>query len=816
MKSKRLFTIGLMVIAHFGFGQREFIANRSCDVITIDGDLFEGGWGCSEEACDFIVSYPKFGDSSEFNSFIRILYDDEALYVGGILYDPQPDSVSYALSQRDDFGNADWFGITIDPYATNQTAFSFMVTAAGVELDAISFIDDQDFTWNAVWRSAAKKRNDGWSFEMKIPFSALRFPNKSTQEWKVNLTRQVRRRREMSYWNPLDPNLFGELTQSGNLVGIKDVKSPLRLSLIPYLTGYLENAYNATTGKQEWHKRITGGMDLKYGINDAFTLDMTLIPDFGQTQSDQQILNLGPFEVRYNENRPFFLEGMDLFRIGDVFYTRRIGGAPFNANLPYEDENVASIQSLPSESPLINAAKVSGRTNNGLGIGVFNALEGRAFALVDDTLGNSRTIEVNPLTNYNVFVLSQNLKNNGSVALVNTNVIRDRENRDANVSVFTGSLFSRDNNYNVNATLKTSTIFEDAKVTAGHSVNAGISKVAGNLRYYLYYGEESDSYDPNDLGFLYNNNQRSYSSGISFYDFDGDRFFLRKWLDVDVYYEELYKPQLFSSLDLSWSAVGTFRNFLTCGFNGEINPLGYVDHFESRNFGKEVIYGAMYNLGGFYSSDYSKKLALDLRANFLDVLTTEQFEFSVTVSPRIRFGDRAFMVWKSIYSHYHQDVGYVSKKISGYEEELILGFRNRDVVENTLSAQFIFTKRMGLDIQFRHYWQQVKYSHFVALQDEGELLKSDYFPLNDQGESAHNTSYNAFTLDVNYRWVFFPGSEVRIVYKNNIFHSKEVLDESYFSTFDALFEQPQLNSISLKLLVYVDALYFKKRKSRSN
>ena len=139
------------------------------------------------------------------------------------------------------------------------------------------------------------------------------------QDWHVNFTREVRRLREQSDWNPVDPNKFGVLTQSGHVSGIKNIKSPIRLSFTPYVTGYLQNSYDEISGEQTWQSRVTGGLDLKYGLNDAFTLDMTLIPDFGQTRSDNQVLNLGPFEVRFNENRPFFIEGTDLFQIGGVF-----------------------------------------------------------------------------------------------------------------------------------------------------------------------------------------------------------------------------------------------------------------------------------------------------------------------------------------------------------------------------------------------------------------------------------------------------------------------------------------------------------------
>lgn len=805
------FLFFVLFLSGFSNSQQVYDVKKVSGEFEIDGVLDEVSWGEVEGVQDFTVNFPNFGDKSKYSSNVKVVYDNEAVYIGAVLYDFKPDSISYSLSQRDDSGNADWFGFSLDPYANNVTAFTFIVTSAGVEMDAIEYPEGPDFSWNAVWKSATQKRSDGWSAEIRIPFSAIRFPNQEVQTWNVNFARSVRRDREFSFWNPVDPNVFGEITQSGKMTGIKGIKSPLRLSLTPYTTGYLENSYDYATGKQTWKQRVTGGLDLKYGLNDAFTLDMTLIPDFGQATSDQQVLNLGPFEIQYNENRSFFLEGMDLFGIGGLFYTRRIGGRPFNLdNASNELKDGEIITSSPSLAPLINASKVSGRTTSGLGIGVFNAIERHTFASALDSVGNVRKIETNPLTNYNVLVLSQNLKNNSSVSFVNTNVLREGENRDANVSMVSSTVFSKNNDYRVSASVKLSSVFESDEPTYGHSMQAGFSKVSGNWGYGVSYEEVNDTYDPNDLGFLYNNNFRYYDAHIRWNDYKPGKFFLRKWGNISAYFEELYRPQQFSYFNVSGQFVGTFKNFLTVGINSDINPAGGVNHFESRTFGKEVINEPNYRIGGFYSSDYSKRFALDVRPNYRFYVGTDRSGFGMEVSPRVRVSDRMFVVLSTNFEIIRKDFGYVSVLDGAYDDQIMLGVRDRNIVENYLMTELIFTKRMGLDVRLRHYWQQVDYLHFNQLLDEGVQVPSAYNPLED-GESMHNTSYNAFTLDVNFRWVFIPGSELRIVYKNNIFEYSSHLDESYFGTFNDLFAQPQINSISMKLLVYVDAIYFRRK-----
>lgn len=803
----------LLIFISVSFGQNVFDAKKTCGKITLDGVLNDQEWSCSDTASNFVIAYPNFGVASKFQSFVHILYDDEAIYIGAKLIDPAPDSVNFSLSQRDDFGNADWFGIRLDPYATNQTSFLFAVTAAGVEIDAIEYIDDSDYSWNAVWRSAVRKTDFGYAVEMKIPLSAIRFPEKEIQEWNINLGRSIRRNREASYWNPIDPNVYGEITQSGKLLNIENLKPPLRLSLSPYLTGYVENSYNSVLQKQVWSQRLAGGMDLKYGVNDAFTIDATLIPDFGQTLSDQQVLNLSPFEIQYNENRPFFLEGMDLFRIAGLFYTRRVGGVPHNLNVDLAEGD--KVKALPLTSPIINASKFSGRTKSGLGIGVFNAIEGQAFARVEDSLGIEREVNINPLTNYNVFVLSQNLKNNGVLSFVNTNVLRSGSARDANVAAVSSTLFSSDRAYKVDATIKNSSLFTGGETVNGHSFFTAFSKVAGTWRYAFSYNEDSDTYNPNDLGYLAVNNKRNYYGMLRWNDFTPGKTFLRKWFTTNVYYNELYKPQLFSSLNIDWSYRATTKKFLTAGIDGGFSPLGYVDHFESREFGKEVKFGPSVRLGGFYSSDYSKPFALDVFASATKYTENRQYYYSLEVSPRVRFNDRLFIVWSSSYNHYDYDLGFVYQHSSDYESDrIILGRRDRNIIINSLSGELIFTNRMGLDLQFRHYWQQVDYSNFVELERNSQFLETSYDPKQANGQSVHNTSYDAFTVDINYLWVFYPGCQLRIVYKNNIFKNSNELLPDYFSTFDSLFDQPQINSISMKLLVFVDVLYFKNKKSR--
>ncbi|MDH4471194.1 MAG: DUF5916 domain-containing protein [Fluviicola sp.] len=810
-----LMTVVFLLGGSISYAQRSVSAQRITEQVSLDGELNEAFWKSVPVADSFVINYPTPGLPANCRTTVQMAYDDQAVYFGVVLHDVTPDSVLSMLSQRDDFGNADWFGILIDPYGAGQNGFAFAVTAAGVELDAIINKDDQDFTWNAVWKSRVVLTADGWSLEMRIPLSQLRFPKQSVQTWRINFQRQVRRRREMSYWSPVDPAVYGEITQSGYVTGLTDLVSPLRLFFSPYTTSYVENYYDDQSASQEWRFRQRFGMDMKYGLSESFTLDATIVPDFGQTASDRLILNLSPFEVRYNENRPFFLEGMDLFGTGDLFYTRRIGAETLNGAFLVDSLQSTgnSAVSAASQAQLVNASKISGRTKKGLGVGFFNAVEKRSYITYTDSVGNKREILAHPLTNYNIVVLSQNLRNNGNIGFVNTNVYRPELKRFANANDFQTTLLTKSRKYSILVEGRTSLIQDSKETVFGHNVYTSFQKISGRLNFNVEYYEMSNTFDNNDLGFLPRNNTRGTSLLVRWLEFQPKGRFLRRNYRFSSDLLFLYAPSKFNYWNVNAFAFGTFRNFLSCGIELEASPIGEVDHFESRTFGTPVNYPVSVSLGGFYSSDYSKPFALDFNLYNRVYTLPGMNDLDAEISPRFRFSNKLFVVLTSGISRYLNNYGYVIGVTDpAYDNEIILGTRNRWIVNNTVSADYTFTNRMGLVLALNHYWQEVAYKEFLTLQPNGWTTVSTYTGLDADGKNIHNTSYNAFTMDLNFRWVVYPGSEIRFVWKYNIYASENALDVSYFNTFKDLFNQPQLNSFSVKALFFLDAGKLKKRK----
>ena len=344
-------------------------AIRTTQKIVIDGDLKDEAWKTAPIATDMVEWRPSYGkiEEEKNRTEIRILYDNSAIYIGGFCHEASNDSISTELVGRDVVGVNDFIGVIFDTYHDKINGFGYYVTPLGEQFDAKYSSNGEDGSWSSVYETNAKIVPGGWVFEMRIPYSAIRFSSTNKQDWGINITRRRSKSGKQFMWNPTDPTIGGSfLAQFGLWTDIENIKPPVRLSFSPYLSTYVNHyPYNDPAIKNT-ATSINGGMDVKYGINQSFTLDMTLIPDFGQVQSDNQVLNLTPFEVKYNENRSFFTEGTELFGKGNLFYSRRIGGAP----LHYDDVSSQlkpgeSISANPTGTRLINATKVSGRTSSG-------------------------------------------------------------------------------------------------------------------------------------------------------------------------------------------------------------------------------------------------------------------------------------------------------------------------------------------------------------------------------------------------------------------------------------------------------------------
>jgi len=637
-------------------------AARAVSEIEIDAVLDEESWKNAPVSTGFTTLQPNPGLPASQRTEVRILYDNTGLYIAAYLYDENPDGIQMELSERDDLGNTDWFGIYIDAYRGGINGVSFILTPAGVQRDSKYSAFGQDRNWDAVWESAARITNRGWIAEIRIPYAAIRFPRAEEQVWGINFGRSIQRENQRSYWNAIDPQIDGFLNQAGYLRGIRNITPPIRLQATPFLAVYGQHYHDQDDDPvNSFGQTVSGGMDVKYGISDAFTLDMTLIPDFGESQSDNQVLNLSPFEVRFSENRQFFTEGTELFNKGGLFYSRRIGGRPNFTSRVSSDQLLPEeeLVSLPAKTQLFNATKVSGRTPKGLGIGVFNATSGKTFATVRSDEGGEREVLVDPLTNYSVFVLDQNLPNNSFATLINTTVLRDGEFYDANVTGAVANLRNKAQSVEVEGSYKLSQQYYNDSVALGHAFNVGIEKISGNFNFGASYNEESDTYDINDLGFLSNNNERSARLSASYRQFDPFLIFNNARIGTTLRYRQLYNPGEYTGFNINFWSGAEFKNFWNFNLWGNFEPVATYDFFEPRVDGR-FYRNPTYNRFGFWmGTDGRKRLRLSGRITYNNYGEVGRNDLSRSFSTRFRVNDKLNMRAEFELTDRRGDVGYV-------------------------------------------------------------------------------------------------------------------------------------------------------------
>ncbi|MGQ0736152.1 MAG: DUF5916 domain-containing protein, partial [Acidobacteriota bacterium] len=378
---------------------------------TIDGRLDEETWRLAPPAMEFTQRDPDEGQPATERTELRILFDDTALYVGVRLFDSDPSRIVSRLSRRDSEADADRFTIYLDPRHDHLTGAMFQVSAAGALRDGIVFNDTStDESWDGVWDGAATITDEGWSAEMRIPLSQLRFTSSSADVWGVNAVRYIQRKNESS-WLALVPKAENGLAaRMAHLSGLSNLSSSGRLEVLPYTVTRAEFVRPEQGDPfNDGARALAGvGVDIKRGVTSNLTLDATINPDFGQVEVDPAVVNLTGFETFFEERRPFFIEGAQIFtnfgRGGSnsswgfnsadplIFYSRRIGRSP-------QGSATGAFVDAPTATTILGAAKLSGKTSNGWSLGVLNAVTGREAARVADGDRRSRQ-DVEPLTNY--------------------------------------------------------------------------------------------------------------------------------------------------------------------------------------------------------------------------------------------------------------------------------------------------------------------------------------------------------------------------------------------------------------------------------
>ncbi|MEE2931173.1 MAG: DUF5916 domain-containing protein [Bacteroidota bacterium] len=752
-----------LIFAQF-VNKKIYNINRIYSTPKIDGQLNDDIWQKINTAKGFSQISPNNGTSERDNqkTEVKICYDDQNIYFGVMMYDNSPDSILKELSKRDEENkNFDKFGVWINPFNNGQIEYNFTITAAGVQIDRKFSSSEVDSRWNAVWESAVQINKKGWVAEFSIPFSQLRFPN-NNQEWALNMMRTIRRYREDYSWNPIDISYEDFALQAGLIRGINNIKSPIRLSLMPYASTYINYYDNKSSYPYNY------GIDLRYGINESFTLDMTLIPDFGQVSADAMVLNLAPSEIKYEEKRQFFNEGTELFNKGDdMFYSRRL------------------------QNSLLNATKITGRTKEGLGVAILNAITNKT--------------NQDPLKIYNIMMFDQALEKNSSISLMNTNLIK--ENNNMNVTGLFSKINNKQNTHSFSGKIKISQ--NSTYITStGCAGEITIEKINGNYRYRLHSLIEDNKYNPEDIGLytedllgLRKNDEIRHGIELSYHQLKESKKFIESEFSSEINYQSLFTKQEFVNLEIKLKAQATLKNYMSVFIRANINPYEGNNFYESRGDKNQSFkQSKSINIRGFISTDYRKQFALDIGGGGSLKSLYDGSIFHWRIAPRYRINDKISVNYILSIRNKYNDVGYATNdSIFG----TIFGVRNTNMITNVFSTSYILNNKMDVSIKLRYHLDQVRYLKYNLLNEKGYLTDTYY-------DENHNINYTTWTSDITYNWWFAPGSQVSIVWKNGIDITNNNIENHWIDNIKNSFDSKQEYSLSLKVIYYLDYLYLKK------
>lgn len=512
----------------------------------LDGNLIEEVWEQATWESDFLQHEPEEGKVASQKTSFAVVYDDNFIYIALRAYDNNPDSIVQRMTRRDAI-DGDQMGVQFDSYFDKRTAFIFIVSAAGVKHDFLMSNDgeSEDLTWDPIWWVKTVKNAEGWTAEMKIPLTQLRFGKADEQTWGFQVARNLFRKNELSLWQPISRKASGWVSQLGTINGLK-IKPKKQLDITPYITSSIES-YSEEEGNPYADGSdfgFNGGVDGKIGITNNFTLDFTINPDFGQVEADPSEVNLTAYESFFSEQRPFFIEGRNIlsyplmFGDGDMaaeslFYTRRIGRKPRYYPELTDDEYMK----MPKFTSILGAAKITGKTPNGWSVGILESVTSEEKAKITNA-NEEREEVVEPLTNYFVARLQRDWnKGNTIIGGVLTSVNRNIETENLDFipeSAYTGGIdfsqyfkdkayYIKINTYWSNIKGSTTAISEaqrspvryfqrpdaeylkiDETLTSlsGSGGNFQVGKNNGKLKFMLSGSMKSPSLEVNDIGYL--------------------------------------------------------------------------------------------------------------------------------------------------------------------------------------------------------------------------------------------------------------------------------------------------------------------------
>lgn len=799
------------------FQRKSLEATRISDesLITLDGLLNETVWQNASIATGFIQNRPSDGIAASQRTEAKILYTDKYIFVAFRAYDTAPDSIIAPLFRRDGNEVSDWVYVKFDSYNDKRTAFGFAVNPIGVQKDIFYYDDEgEDIRWDAVWESKTNIDELGWNAELKIPLSQLRFTSSfEIQNWNVNFQRRVARNEEVSFWSRTPREEFGTVSWFGTLLGVNNLTKPLRLEITPYasisdtraprpevVAGIPENPFYK---RNDLNPKVGG--DFKYGISTDFTLTGTINPDFGQVEADPATINLTAFEIFFEERRPFFLEGSDIFNFGGTatentfrthqnFYSRRIGRSPVGSL--GRAGIVANYEDRTNETTIAGAAKVSGKTSKGLSIGFLDAytLSERAnyFRSSDGTTGS---YAVEPATNFLVSRISKDMKGGearigGFMTAVNRNFsgsyLQEFLHESAYQIGLDGTYSWSDRNWRTSGSLVLSQVkgsqnaisltqqssarfydrVDSEKLSLdptknslnGYSAEFSIGKYNGQgIRYSFTYTEVSPGFEVNDIGFQERADYRSPHYYAEYLNLDSDMF--RYYL---LYAYGGHAWNFDGDMILNFYAGGgifQFKNFWVLSYVGGFTGTFYNDRIARGGpvMRRPKDWNSYIQLTSNQSKDFYASVGGRYRRDAAG-------EFSTTLFTTLTYRPTGYLqlsISPTYMNEFQTDQYQGTGDFTGDAEvDYLFSNGDYDILTTDFRLNWTFTPKLSLQTYIRPLIYSAKFSDFKTFEERRT------FNFNSLGETdASDFDYRTLQGNAVLRWEYRPGSTFFLVWQ---------------------------------------------------
>lgn len=783
------------VQAQVGEERPALVVQAVQEAVTIDGRLDEAAWEEAEVVSAFRQFDPQEGAPASQQTEVQVLYGPNSLYIGARLYDDQPTLIERTLGRRDELNRADWFLVSIDSYFDRRTAYVFGINAAGVQYDAIRAgggggggpLPGADPSWDAIWYASVRVMPDGWSVEMRIPYSMLRFSEADEQTWGIHFMRRIPRRGEQAEW-PLVPRTERSnlVAQFGLLTGLQQVAPRRNVQLRPYTVAQLQSEEDASAPNTATRNTsIDAGLDVKVGLGPNITLDATFNPDFGQVESDPAVLNLTAFETVFEERRPFFVEGSQIYAFsagpGNLLYTRRIGAA----------------------DPIVGAAKVSGRTGSGFSFGVLGATTGDDF---------------DPSRHYGVARASQQVGTFSSVGGILTAFDAPAAGEDARRrSISSGTDWDvrlLNNRFGIEgfaAVTHRRLQVDDADAETGFAGKVWVRRRQGVLTGFVGLDVFGDQFNPNDMGLLRENNFVAVLNQLAYEINGGQPFgpFLRAGAEAFTIQRFSYEDGRNLGLNVDVGSEWTLRGFQQVEVAAEVQrPFGGYDLFETRGLGPWNAPTTV-DIGGEFETDERRTWQVEPEVSLgfqegggraVEIGVRGDWNVGTRLSLSLNVeGEREddVLAWSSNESFRQQEAGwdigresrsprslgpegFVAFDDGGQLQALlsrvdpfglpeppnvyfvpVFGRRDSRAMDATLRSTVTFTPALSLQLYGQLFVARGRYDQFQILQTPDDLAAFDAFPKRDE------FAFSSVQANVVMRWEYRPGSTLFVVWTHN-------------------------------------------------